>query len=104
MERRIRLIVKAWIQAEECGLCPSCGTQDQLGTLHRVLDGSWEFGQQVNMCFVDLKKAFNCVLRGILSGVLHDHGDRGPLFRAVRFLYYQNRSFVHFAGNKLHGW
>ena len=41
LERRIRPIVKPWIQEEQCGFCPGRGTLDQLYTLCRVLEGSW---------------------------------------------------------------
>ncbi|KAI3359375.1 hypothetical protein L3Q82_002875 [Scortum barcoo] len=43
----------------KCGFRPSRGTLDQLYTLHRVLEGLWEFAQPVHMCFVDLEKAFD---------------------------------------------
>ncbi|KAL0200215.1 hypothetical protein M9458_003402, partial [Cirrhinus mrigala] len=58
LERRIRPIVEPRIQEEQCGFHPGRGTMDQLYTLFRVLEGSWEFAQPVHMCFVDLEKAF----------------------------------------------
>ncbi|KAI3372029.1 hypothetical protein L3Q82_006899 [Scortum barcoo] len=44
------------------------GTLDQLYTLRRVLEGSWEFAQPVHMCFVDLEKAFDRVSLVVFCG------------------------------------
>ncbi|KAK3515182.1 hypothetical protein QTP70_009592 [Hemibagrus guttatus] len=73
------------------------GRLGQLYTLHRVLEGSWEFAQPVHMCFVDLEKAFDRVPRDILWEVLWEYGVRGPLLRAVWSLYDQSRSLVRIA-------
>ncbi|KAK3513741.1 hypothetical protein QTP70_028743 [Hemibagrus guttatus] len=89
------LLIMAW--EEQFGFRPSRGTLDQLYTLHRVLEGSWEFAQPVHMCFVDLEKAFDRVPRGILWEVLWEYGVRGPLLRAVRSLYNWSRSLVRIA-------
>ncbi|KAK3543834.1 hypothetical protein QTP70_030081 [Hemibagrus guttatus] len=100
LERRVRPLVKPQIQEEQCGFRPSRGTLDQLYTLHRLLEGSWEFAQPVHMCFVDLEKAFNRVPHGILWEVLWEYGVCGPLLRAVRSLYNRSRSLVRIASCK----
>ncbi|KAI3364170.1 hypothetical protein L3Q82_010989 [Scortum barcoo] len=73
---------------------PGRGTLDQLYTLHRVLEGLWEFAQPVHMCFVDLEKAFDRVPRGICGGAPCEYGVRESLLRAVRSLYDRSRSLV----------
>ncbi len=82
-ERRVRPIVEPRIQEEQCGRA----TLDQLYSLSRVLEGSWEFAQPTHMCFVDLEKALDCVPRVVLWGVLWEYGVRGLLLRAARSLY-----------------
>ncbi|TWW59282.1 hypothetical protein D4764_06G0008120 [Takifugu flavidus] len=81
LEKRIRLIVEALIEEEQCGFCPSRGTTDQLFTPAGVLEGSWEFAQPVHMCFVDLEKAFDRVPRSILWGVLREYGVEDVYWR-----------------------
>uniref|UniRef100_A0A3Q3T275 Reverse transcriptase domain-containing protein n=1 Tax=Mastacembelus armatus TaxID=205130 RepID=A0A3Q3T275_9TELE len=100
LERRIRPVVEPRIQEEQCGFRPGRGTLDQLYTLSRVLEGSWEFAQPVHMCFVDLEKAFDRVPRDILWEVLQEYGVRGSLLGAIRSLYKWSRSLVRIAGSK----
>ncbi|KAK3562609.1 hypothetical protein QTP86_002090 [Hemibagrus guttatus] len=97
LERRVRPLVGPRIQEEQRSFRPSHGTLDQLYTLHRVLEGSWEFAQPVHMCFMDLEKTFDHVPRGILCEVLWEYGVRGPLLRAVRSLCNRSRSLVRMA-------
>ncbi|KAK3518458.1 hypothetical protein QTP70_000645 [Hemibagrus guttatus] len=100
LERRVQPLVEPRIQEEQCSFRPGRGTLDQLYTLHRVLEGSWEFAQPVHLCFVDLEKAFDHIPRGILWEVLWEYGVRGPLLRAVRSLYNRSRSLVLIASCK----
>ncbi|KAL7861723.1 hypothetical protein SRHO_G00131640 [Serrasalmus rhombeus] len=100
LEKRVRLVVEPQIQEEQCGFRPARGTLDQLFTLSRILEGSWEFAQPVHMCFVDLEKAFDCVPQGILWEVLREYGVHGSLLRAIQALYKQSWSLVFIAGSK----
>ena len=43
LEKRVRLLVEPGIQEEQWGFHPGRGTLDQLYTLARVLEGTWEF-------------------------------------------------------------
>ncbi|KAK3530795.1 hypothetical protein QTP70_002825 [Hemibagrus guttatus] len=54
--------VEPRIQEEQYSFHPGRGALDQLYTLHRVLEGLWEFAQPVHMCFVDLEKAMTMSL------------------------------------------
>ncbi|KAI3356429.1 hypothetical protein L3Q82_017643 [Scortum barcoo] len=100
LERRIWPIVEPSDSGRNNAVfVPGRGILDQLYTLHRALEGLWEFAQPVHMCFVDLEKAFDCVPHGILWGLLCEYGVRGPLLRAVRSLYDRSRSLVRIAGN-----
>ncbi|KAI3371640.1 hypothetical protein L3Q82_023595, partial [Scortum barcoo] len=100
LERRIRPIVDPRIQEEQCGFRPGRGTLDQLYTLHRVLEGLWEFAQPVHMCFVDLEKAFDRVPRGILWGAPRVWGPGAFAKGCYRSLYDRSRSLVRIAGSK----
>ncbi|KAI3372478.1 hypothetical protein L3Q82_022972 [Scortum barcoo] len=92
-------IVIPWIQEEQCGFRPRHGTLDQLYTLHRVLEGLWEFAQPVHMFFVDLEKAFEPCPSWYSVGVLHEYGVRGLLLMAIGSLYNRSRSLVRIASN-----
>ncbi|KAI3364414.1 hypothetical protein L3Q82_011205 [Scortum barcoo] len=86
LERRIRPIVDPWIQEEQCGFRPGRGTLDQLYTLHRVLEGLWEFAQPVHMCFVDLEKGIQPCPSWYSVGLLQRVWGPGPFPKAVRLL------------------
>jgi len=66
-------------QEKQCGLLPGRGTLDQLFTYARILEGAWEPAQPLFMCFVDLKKAYNCIPHCVLWGALQGVWGIKPL-------------------------
>uniref|UniRef100_A0A8C6KR66 Reverse transcriptase domain-containing protein n=1 Tax=Nothobranchius furzeri TaxID=105023 RepID=A0A8C6KR66_NOTFU len=99
LERRVRSIVESQIEEKQCGFRPGRGTVDQLYTLARVREGAWEFAQSINMCFVDLEKAYDRVPRGTLWGTLQEYGVGGFLLRVIQSLYQRSVSLVRIAGS-----
>ena len=91
---RIQPLVQPGIQEEQCGFCPRRGTLEQLYILHGVMEGPSELAKPVDMCFVDLQKAFNHVPRDVLRRVPQEYGVLGPLLRAVWSPYARNRSLL----------
>ena len=72
-ERRVQPILKPQVEEEQCGR----GTTDQLFTLSRILEGTWEYAHPVYMYFVYLEKVHDQVPREKFWEVLREYGVRG---------------------------
>ena len=49
---------------------------------------------------MDLEKAYDCVPKSVLRGLLREYGLDGFLLQAIQSLYCRSRSLVRIAGNK----
>ena len=52
-----------------------------------IFEKSWEYVNEVNACFVDLKKAYDSISRDKLWAVLLQYGVGGQLLTAIKSLY-----------------
>ncbi|KAI3371695.1 hypothetical protein L3Q82_024259 [Scortum barcoo] len=97
-----RLTSHPRIQEEQCGFRPGRGTLDQLYTLHRVLEGLWEFvcPTSPHVLCGSGEGIRPCPSWYSVGGAPHEYGVREPLLRAVRSLYDRSRSLVRIAGSK----
>ena len=98
LERRCRGKVEPQLLEEQCGFRAGRSTADQLCTLRRVVEASWEFGQTVYAAFVDLEKAYDRVPRPLLWETMAEYGIDGRLLASIRSLYHQSRSCVRLKG------
>ena len=64
----------------QCSFCPGSRTTDQIFTLKQIFEKSWEHGEDLFACFVDLEKAYDRVPRDKLWKVLREYGVDGSYY------------------------
>lgn len=60
------------------------GCQDQIFVLRQLIEKFNENNKDMYVCFVDLKKAYDCVPRAKLWEVMEEYGVNGPLLNAIK--------------------
>ena len=70
LEKKCREIVDPKLTDAQCGFCPGRSTMDQIFALQQIFEKSWEYAKEVNACFVDLEKAYDCIPGDKLWAVL----------------------------------
>ena len=92
LENRIRGMVT--IDDTQFGFIPGKGTIHALFILRRMQEEYREREQKLYMCFVDLEKAFDRVLRKVMEWALRKKGMAEVLVQAVMSLYEGPRTKV----------
>jgi hypothetical protein len=67
---RVSKCVEHKLAEAQSGFRPNRGCPDQIFSLTRVMELSWEFGTPIYMCFIDLRKAYDSVNREALWNVM----------------------------------
>ena len=84
---KCRKVVEPKLTDAQCGVRPGRSTMDQMFALQQIFEKSWEYAKEVNACFVDLEKAYDCIPRDKLWAVLLQYGIGGQLLNAIKSLY-----------------
>src|ERR1700755_73602 len=63
LERRLRMVIEPKLGEEQYGYRKNRSTTDLLFALRITLGKVWEFNKSVHIAFIDLRKAFDSVLR-----------------------------------------
>ena len=63
------------------------GTRDQIVNICWIIDKAREFQNNINFCFIDYAKAFDCVDQNELWKILQEIGIPDPLTCLLRNLY-----------------
>ena len=62
------------------------GTRDQIGNIHWIIEKAREFQKNINFCFMDYAKAFDCVDHNKLWKILQEMGIPDHLTYLLRNL------------------
>ena len=74
---------------------------DQIFALQQIYEKLWEYAKEVNACFVDLEKAYDCIPRDKLWAVLLQYGIDGQLLTAIKLLYMHSEVCVRVNSAKM---
>ena len=87
LERKCREIVESKLEDGRCGFRAGRSTTDQIFTLKKIFEKSWEYGKDLCSCFVDIEKAYARVPRDKLWKVLLEYGVNCQLLRPIKSFY-----------------
>ena len=71
----------------QVGFIKGTGTRDQIANIHWIIEKEREFQKNINFCFIDYTKAFDCVDHNKLWKILKGMGRQDHLTCLFRNLY-----------------
>ena len=84
---RLQQYVNCELPDAQAGFRKGRGTRDQNANIHWVIEKAREFQKNVNFCFIDHAKAFDCVNHNKLCKILKEMGIPDHLTQLLRNLY-----------------
>ena len=67
---RLKPRAEQFLRESQCGFCRGRGCADQLFSLRMLMEKAREYNHPINVCFIDLKKAYDLVNRDSLWHIL----------------------------------
>ena len=77
-QARLPQLVNHEVSDVKPGFRKGRGTRDQIANIHWIIKKVREFQQNINFCFVDYAKAFDCVDHNKLENSSRDGNTRSP--------------------------
>jgi hypothetical protein len=87
LHERVRGAIDNALLDAQCGFRPNRGCNDQLHTIRRVCELARAFNENIYLCLVDLKKAFDSVHRDSLWKILPEYGVGPKCVEAIKDLH-----------------
>ena len=61
IQHRLDIYIEQEMAIEQAGVTKASGTRDQISNLRWIMERSTEYQGPIYMCFIDYRKAFDCV-------------------------------------------
>ena len=87
LQARLQQYVNRELADVQAGFRKGRGTRDQIANIHWIIGKAREFQKNINFCFIDYAKAFDCVDHNKLWKILKEMGIPDHLTCLLRNLY-----------------
>ena len=87
LQARLQQYVNDELPDVQAGFRKGRGTRDQIANIHWFIEKIREFQKNINLCFIDYAKAFDCVDQNKLWKILQEVGIPDHLTCLTRNLY-----------------
>jgi Reverse transcriptase (RNA-dependent DNA polymerase) len=91
---RISDTVESLLRENQCGFRTRRGCCDQIFTLRQIIEKTREYNNEVYVCFVDFKQAYDSIWRDGLWHVLGSYGIPPKIVRLIKALYKDTKACV----------
>ena len=85
--KRIEEEIDSKLREEQAGFRRNRGCIDQILTLRNIIEQSIEWNEQININFIDFKKAFDSLNRSVIWKILKKYGVPVKLINLIKTLY-----------------
>lgn len=99
LEARIREKVEDSLGESQCGFRPNRGVQDHISTMRMLIEKARRTNREIHVCFIDLEKAFDKVIRQKVWECLQAKGIDEQTLQCVKSLYKINKNYVRTRNN-----
>ena len=87
LQARLQQYMNREIPDVQAGFRKGRGSRDQIANIHWIIEKAREFQKNINFCFIDYAKAFDCVDHNKLWKILREMGISDHLTCFLRNLY-----------------
>ena len=103
LQARLQQYVNHELPDIQAGFRKGRGTRDQIANIRQIMEKAREFQKNIDFCFIDYGKAFDCVDHNKLWKILKEMGIPVPLTCLLRNLYAAQETTVRI-GYRTAGW